>query len=191
MDEHSNSRRDAGVSEDGSEPPPALALDIVIEDETWTTVEDVPALAQIAAAALSANPQVALHLPAEACLALSGDDRVRELNRAYRAKDKATNVLSFPAPAAPASADAEQGVRFLGDIIMAGGVVRAEAAELGLPIAHHLQHLVVHGLLHLMGYDHETDADAAVMEALETHVLATLGIADPYLLPADEPTTRS
>jgi probable rRNA maturation factor len=83
-------------------------------------------------------------------------------------------VLSFSAPAS------DQQIRFLGDIGLAAETVAREAEEQGIPFVDHLQHLVVHGLLHLKGYDHQSPADAEVMEALEVRILATLGIADPY-----------
>lgn len=178
---------DAAMESD--EPPPALKLDIVIDDEIWLTFGAVEAAAEAAARALASAPRLAAHLPAEACLALSGDTAVADLNRTYRGKDTPTNVLSFPAR--PMPGDAAEGPAFLGDLILAAGVVRSEAADLGIPILHHVQHLVVHGLLHLLAYDHETDADATVMERLETEILATLGIPDPYAISAEDRPARS
>ena len=103
---------------------------------------------------------------------------MRRLNLAYRGKDAPTNVLSFPFQRPPGTAgDADA---YLGDVVLAAETVRREAAERGIEPTHHLQHLVVHGLLHLLGYDHETDAAAEDMEGLETEILATIGIADPY-----------
>ena len=95
---------------------------------------------------------------------------VRNLNRDYRAKDKPTNVLSFPAPHGP----------LLGDVIIAWETLLREAEEEGITPADHLAHLTIHGLLHLLGYDHETDAEAVAMESLETAILAGLGIKDPH-----------
>jgi probable rRNA maturation factor len=99
----------------------------------------------------------------------------RELNRDYRGKDYATNVLSFPAELPP-------GVQLplIGDLAICAPVVAREAAEQGKPPRHHWAHMTVHGVLHLLGYDHIVDAEAEAMEALETRILAKLGIADPY-----------
>jgi probable rRNA maturation factor len=98
------------------------------------------------------------------------------LNAAYRGKDNPTNVLSFPAPAGMAA----DGPRALGDVVLALETLLDEAAAAGIPPAHHFQHLLIHGLLHLSGYDHEADAEAERMEALETALLARLGVPDPY-----------
>lgn len=99
----------------------------------------------------------------------------RELNRTWRGKDYATNVLSFPA-----ELPAELGLPLLGDLVLCAPVVAREAAEQGKPLEAHWAHLVVHGCLHLIGYDHEIDTDAEIMEALETEIMARLGYADPY-----------
>jgi probable rRNA maturation factor len=104
------------------------------------------------------------------------DKHIHVLNQRHRKKDSATNVLSFPA------APAERG-RFgplLGDIILGENVIGTEAREQGLTLTDHVTHLIVHGFLHLVGYDHGNDREAAVMEGLETAILANLGIADPY-----------
>ena len=100
----------------------------------------------------------------------------RELNRDYRGKDYATNVLSFPTELPP-------GVQLplIGDLAICAPVVAREAAEQGKPPRHHWAHMTVHGVLHLLGYDHIVDAEAEAMEALETRILAKLGIADPYV----------
>jgi probable rRNA maturation factor len=103
---------------------------------------------------------------------LTDDETVRDLNARFRDKDKPTNVLSFPAPRNP------QG--HLGDIALAYGTCAREAEEQGKPLAHHLQHLVAHGVLHLLGYDHMSDDEAEAMEGLERVVLAGLGVPDPY-----------
>jgi len=103
---------------------------------------------------------------------LTDDDSVRELNAQFRGKDSATNVLSFPAPPNPED--------HLGDVALAYGVCAREAAEQGKPLSHHLQHLTIHGVLHLLGYDHIGDDEAEVMEGLERAVLAGLGVPDPY-----------
>lgn len=110
---------------------------------------------------------------------LSGDRDVRRLNHDFRGKDKPTNVLSFPAgdDLRPRGAPV-----MLGDIVIAYGTVAREAARQGKPIRDHLLHLVVHGVLHLLGHDHQRRAEAARMERIETDILAGFGIPDPYVI---------
>ncbi|MCE3289269.1 MAG: ybeY [Caulobacter sp.] len=103
---------------------------------------------------------------------LTSDAAVAALNQQFRHKPGPTNVLSFPAPANPEN--------LLGDIALAYGVCASEAAEQGKTLADHLSHLTVHGVLHLAGYDHQTDDEAEAMENLERRVLAALGVSDPY-----------
>ena len=112
---------------------------------------------------------------AEVTVVLTDDAEQHELNRQWRGFDKSTNVLSFPqlAPFTPV-------VGLIGDITLARETVEAEAAEMGISLEAHFTHLVVHGFLHLLGYDHIEEADAVKMESLETKILANLGIADPY-----------
>jgi probable rRNA maturation factor len=151
-----------------------LDLDVLIEAEAWQTVPQVAELcrrAALAALAVATDPPPY----AAACLLLGDDEAIRALNRRFRRRDGATNVLSFPAAAA-----ATETPRPLGDIIIAHGVTASEAAAEGKTIAQHLCHLVVHGMLHLMGYDHQTDGDAEIMETLERDALHSLGVADPY-----------
>ena len=97
------------------------------------------------------------------------------LNKQWRQRDSATNVLSFPADAPPVN-----GVRVLGDVVLCAPVVQREAVEQGKEVAHHWAHLLIHGLLHLLGYDHIDGAKAEIMEAREVELLAALGISDPY-----------
>ncbi len=112
----------------------------------------------------------------EVSILLTDDDAVRILNRDWRGQDKPTNVLSFPAdmPAIP------DGPRMIGDIALARETLVREAGEQRKTLEQHLQHLVVHGVLHLFGYDHMDDADAAEMEAFEIEILAGLAVPDPY-----------
>ena len=113
----------------------------------------------------------------EISLVFTDDAAIRTVNREWRNQDKPTNVLSFPAfPLLPGG----QPGPMLGDIVLAEETLRREALDLGIAFDDHLTHLLVHGFLHLFGYDHMTDEEAAVMEGLETRILAELGLADPY-----------
>ena len=148
---------------------PAMATHIDIEDPAWAeALADVEAVALRAALAALDGVQAD-----ELTLLLTDDETVRDLNRRFRSKDMATNVLSFPAVDIPGHAA-------LGDIALAYGVCAREAAEQNKTLADHLSHLVIHGVLHLLGYDHQEDAEAEVMESLEVERLARLGVADPY-----------
>jgi len=156
------------------DPPISLYIDVVHEDGGWDCLPAAETLVREAAAALAAELDIG---SGEVCLALSTDALVAELNGSYRGKPQPTNVLSFPAvPMLPVEGEP----RFFGDIVLALETLQREAADLGLPLSHHMQHLVVHGLLHLLGYDHQTDEEAQEMEGLEVRILARLGIADPY-----------
>lgn len=147
-----------------------MTPDVEIEDPAWTAaLADAEALTLAAAEATLASEGA---VGEGVTLLLTDDATIRDLNRRFRHQDRPTNVLSFPAPTNPE--------RFLGDIALAYGVCAREAAEQGKPLAHHLQHLVAHGVLHLLGYDHVSDAEAFEMEGLERAVLAGLGIPDPY-----------
>lgn len=120
---------------------------------------------------------------AEVSVRLTDDDEVQALNRQYRQKDKPTNVLSFPMvqdDLIEGLDNSDDGEVLLGDIILARGVCEREAAEKGVPTAQHATHLIVHGTLHLLGYDHIEDDEADAMEDLERVALATLNIDDPY-----------
>lgn len=166
--------------------PTTIALSI--EDESWTAaVPDAEALIErMALAALDAairdpNGCDLGDGPVEISAVLADDDTVQALNRDWRGKDKPTNVLSFAALDDEDAPQVPGAPLLLGDIILAFQTCRDEAAEMGKPLAEHLSHLVVHGVLHLLGYDHEDDeAEAEEMERLETTILAGFGIADPY-----------
>ena len=118
---------------------------------------------------------------ADIAIRIVGEDEGRALNRHYRGRDYATNVLSFPGEL-PEGVKLPKGVRLplMGDIVLCAPVVAREAAEQGKPVAHHYAHLTVHGMLHLLGMDHQDPAEAECMERLEREILAALGIADPY-----------
>ncbi|MBW6531080.1 rRNA maturation RNase YbeY [Sphingomonas sp. RRHST34] len=125
----------------------------------------------------------------EVSVRLTDDAEVHALNRQYRGKDKPTNVLSFPMVQpdllATVSQNSDDGELLLGDIVLAHGVCAREAAERGIAVADHFTHLVVHGTLHLLGYDHMTDEEGDAMEEIERAALADLGVADPYLIRED------
>lgn len=144
----------------------------------WPRVSALRALARdCVAAALAEAPIAKAPRPPELSVVFSADAAVRDLNARWRGMDKPTNVLSFPAfPWSGQGAPPPM----LGDIVLAAETVRAESVLESKSFDHHLTHLVVHGLLHLLGYDHETDDDAEEMEALERRILARLAIADPY-----------
>ena len=163
-----------------------MTLDIVLDADpdwdssNWQALAEQAAAAAIAESAfpaLTAGPRAV-----ELSMRLAGDEEVHGLNRQWRGKDKPTNVLSFPmADAAELAGAGEPGPELmLGDIILARGVCAAEAAAKSIPLDRHAAHLMVHGTLHLLGYDHQDDAAATDMEARETRALARLGIADPY-----------
>ena len=165
-------------------------VDTVIEDARWAGV-DLPAIADRAGAAVMA----ALGLPVQGlslCVMGCDDARIAELNGAFRKLGKPTNVLSFPAwnrsadgpglvPELPKAGDADDPEE-LGDIAISYDTCAREAVEQGKAMPDHVTHLVVHGILHLLGYDHIDDADAAVMEGLEARILASLGVDDPYFV---------
>jgi len=162
-------------------------LEVAIDaDDDWDSSKGWATLAQAAAEAAiaeSAFPQLAeSSRPVEISVRLTGDDEVRALNAHWRGKDTATNVLSFPlAEADQFAVPAAEGLELLlGDIVLARGVCAAEADDKQLPFEDHAAHLLVHGTLHLLGYDHHDDASAADMEGREVRALARLGIADPY-----------
>lgn len=159
-----------------------LDLDIAIEAD-WPSPPDWEELALRAAAALAAIAPELANPRLSASLLLADDAEVHALNREWRGKDKPTNVLSFPMLeredllGLPADGPPE----LLGDIALALETCAREAADKGLPLEHHATHLIVHGLLHLAGHDHEiSPEDARTMELLEIKALAQLGIADPY-----------
>lgn len=167
-------------------------LDVaLIDDAGWPEGNDWEALAAGAVtAAVAQTPHgflAAVPFAIEISVKLTDNEEVRTLNAAYRDKDRPTNVLSFPMvqpDLIEALADTDDGEVLLGDIVLALGVCEAEAEERGIALADHVTHLIVHGTLHLLGYDHQGTVEAEAMEALERSALAGLGIADPY--PVDE-----
>jgi probable rRNA maturation factor len=153
-------------------------IEIEIEDPAW--LRSLPGASEMARAAAEAalegwDDQSLVIL-------LADDEAVRDLNTRFRGKDAPTNVLSFPAGAHAGG--------HLGDVALASGVCAREAAEQGKPLGDHLRHLVIHGVLHLLGYDHDDEAEAERMEALERDLLTGLGVADPYAFGDDVQHTR-
>ncbi|MCF6126488.1 MULTISPECIES: rRNA maturation RNase YbeY [Mesorhizobium] len=160
------------TSGDGNVP---VDIDISVEAGNWPDEASLTRLVDRAVKAAFAETGVAGR--SELSLVFTDDAHVRVLNAGWRGKDKPTNVLSFPAfpfvqggPLPP----------MLGDIVLAAETVAREAALEDKPVENHITHLVIHGLLHLLGYDHETDTEAEAMEAVERTALARLAIPDPY-----------
>ena len=153
-----------------------LTADILVTAACWQAEPDAETLVQRAIEAAAQRASVSAGA-SELAIVLTDDSGIRTLNRDWRGIDKSTNVLSFPAAQ---TKGANAGPRMLGDIAIAYEITRREAESENKPFAHHLSHLAVHGFLHLVGYDHETDADAEQMEDLERAILATLGVPDPY-----------
>lgn len=146
--------------------------EFVLEDERWACVDGLEALcAGVLESAASRLDRPAR--PGTAAVLLTADETMAALNARFRGKTGATNVLSFPAPETEG---------YPGDIALGYETCAREAQERGRPLAHHAAHLVVHGFLHLNGHDHDTDPDAAAMEAIEIAALAAAGISDPYRL---------
>jgi probable rRNA maturation factor len=164
---------------------PRLSIAISVEDPSWSKLAPDAArllrrAARDALAEAKADGWKGSRVGHEISFVLTDDKRMRALNRTYRGKDKPTNVLSF------AALDADRpkaGMPWLlGDVILAAGVIAREAKAQRKKLDHHLSHLAVHGVLHLLGYDHEEDEEAEAMEALEIAALAGMGIANPYEL---------
>ena len=153
--------------------------EVLVVAECWQNQADAEAVIHraIATAAEIADADVG---ETELAVMLTDDAGIRTLNNNWRGIDKPTNVLSFPAlqPTGPSGPD--DAPRMLGDIAIAYETMHREARDEQKPFDHHLSHLAVHGFLHLIGYDHENDADAEIMETLESKILAQLGIPDPY-----------
>jgi probable rRNA maturation factor len=151
-------------------------VEFVATSPRWRATLPARSLARETIAVAAAESGVALSPGAELCVHLADDEHVRALNARWRGLDQPTNVLSFPAAAPAEIAKA----RLIGDVVLAFETLAREAADEGKPLADHYRHLVAHGFLHLIGFDHDSDADAMRMEALETRILARLGVADPY-----------
>ncbi len=154
-----------------------MQIDVATQAGAWPGEEALLALARRAVAAVFAETGQAAPEEVELSLLFTDDAHIKVLNRDWRGKDKPTNVLSFPAFAVTPGDPVPP---MLGDVALAFETVRSEAELDGKPFDHHLTHLIVHGVLHLLGHDHEEDGEAEAMEALERAILARLAIPDPY-----------
>lgn len=150
-------------------------LDVIIADERWNAyfdealTRDVHQLVRFVSALIEGDGFTA-------CLRWTNDDEMRALNAQFRDKDKATNVLSFPYDTAPEDEDALR----LGDLAFGFETMAAEAQDMGISVGAHMRHLIIHGLLHLIGCDHENEDDATEMEGLEIAALSVIGVSNPY-----------
>lgn len=161
-----------------------VIVDVV--SPVWRAADlDLDEIVVTAARAAMAGADVPFAAGVEFGVRLTDDAEIRTLNRDWRDRDAATNVLSFAlddSPGGPVAENgSENGAAMLGDVVVAYETCAAEALDQSKPLTNHLSHLVVHGTLHLLGFDHETDDDAETMEALERAVLARIGVPDPYL----------
>jgi probable rRNA maturation factor len=154
-----------------------MIVSIDIDDAAWLAIDDLENKATQAAEHCAQRTDFGTE-PVAVTILLTDDDAVAELNRTWRGKSGPTNVLSFPAGNTHPNPD--DAVRHLGDIALAFGVVAREAEEQGKALDAHMTHLLVHGLLHLAGFDHMNEAEAEIMETREIAILKGLGIADPY-----------
>lgn len=153
-----------------------MSVSIEVEDAAWQSLAGLDELVQSAVAAALSG--AGADEDGEVAILFTNDDAIAEINASWRGRNKPTNVLSFPAaPDMPVPAGEP---RPLGDIVLAHGVIAREAAEQGKTLRDHTAHLIVHGMLHLLGFDHEEDHDADAMERLEARILKGLGISDPY-----------
>ncbi|RTL87999.1 MAG: rRNA maturation RNase YbeY [Hyphomicrobiales bacterium] len=151
-----------------------VEIDIIVAAEPWEGLEGLDSLTRESVDASLAESGATLIEGCEMSVTFCDDAEIRELNAQWRGKDKATNVLSFPTPGVLAARP------LLGDIVIAYETVAREAAEQEKTLREHTVHMVVHGFLHLIGYDHETAAEAEVMEGLERRIASRLGLRDPY-----------
>ncbi|MGH6989990.1 MAG: rRNA maturation RNase YbeY [Stellaceae bacterium] len=164
------------------DPDPRLVIELSWHSPRWRrTLPGIGRLARdTARAAILATGSVGG--AAELSLVFTDDDEIQALNRRWRGQDKPTNVLSFPVGDTVPIAGAPV---MLGDVVLAYATVAREAAAQGKPFAHHVRHLLIHGVLHLLGHDHARSDEAAIMERLECRILAGFGVPDPYLALSD------
>jgi probable rRNA maturation factor len=152
-----------------------LEIDISVDADGWTVIDDLPGRIRRTIDAAVETTGIDVSGETELSVLLCDDATIAGLNRDWRGQDKPTNVLSFPAPAGPPGSP-----RLLGDIAVAFETTEREALAEGKPLVAHLTHLLVHGFLHLLDHDHADDVEATAMEAIETKIMARLGLPDPY-----------
>lgn len=166
----------------------AVEVEVRVDDPRWRAmIGNAEALCRTAIHTVCAAVAAGMTTPSEVSVVLTGDRRIHDLNKTFRGIDRATDVLAFPGLTSEqlarhlAGADPERGFPApIGDIIVAFDTASGDAGTHGTDLADHLSHLIVHGMLHLLGYDHQTDKEAVAMERLEASLLASLRIADPY-----------
>lgn len=164
------------IRDPAASAPLPVEIDLLVEAGDWPPEDELLRLVQRAVGAALAELQLDWTQSSELSIVFCDDARIRELNAGWRGKDKPTNVLSFPA----FEFGQDEQPPMLGDIVLAAETVAREAELEAKPLEHHITHLLVHGFLHLLGYDHETDEEAEHMEAVERRALARLAIPDPY-----------
>ncbi|MDI9849867.1 rRNA maturation RNase YbeY [Rhodoblastus sp. 17X3] len=151
-----------------------LTIGAAVECPQWENLPNIDGLLAESLQAVLNETGEDVREGAEVSFLFCDDARIRELNRQFRGKDQPTNVLSFPGP------DPLDKAQFLGDIALAFETIAREAQEQGKSLEHHCRHMIVHGFLHLLGYDHEESVEAEEMEATEIRILQALGVEDPY-----------
>jgi len=167
---------DGGPSRNSGEPPQPVTLvaEVMRHGGAWNDSALSDDLVELAAQAAFTQALPTVPAPYEVTIVLTDDAEMRDLNHTWRGKDEPTNVLSFPAGDAPGETGA------LGDVVVAYETTKAEAEAAAIPVSDHVAHLVIHGVLHLLGFDHLNDLEAEKMEDLERTALSSIGIADPY-----------
>ncbi len=166
------------MAEDGSSAEPVLSVVFAALDPCWARVKDLEILATRSALCAYAHAARTQFDAAELSVVFSNDTKMQDLNATYRGKAAPTNVLSFAAETSEISVPGE--AFLLGDVVLSFETIRRESDAQGKTFENHLCHLIIHGVLHLLGYDHESDACAQKMEALEITALAHLGVPNPY-----------
>ncbi len=161
-----------------------ISVDISVNEKAWdSTLSNLPSkIVQDCILATLTSSEVRINgtNKLEVSVLLTGDEEIQELNNTYRKKNKPTNVLSFPQNMEFSDTENEEGCLLLGDIVLSIHTIQLEASNQNKSMKDHLAHLIVHGTLHLLGYDHQTDQDATQMESIEIAVLNSMGVSNPY-----------
>ncbi len=175
----------AKVSDKAIMPDPTLAIDLCVDDKNWQAIDGLEHVITTAVKAALSQAQIIGDDAIGLTIVLDNNSRVESLNADWRDKQKPTNILSFPAPKHSRS---DTGEAYIGDLILAYGVIYDEANEQRKALATHLCHLIIHGVLHLVGFDHQNDDEAVEMEQLEIKAMAALGLPDPYQIKSKDAT---